>query len=126
LEQSSPLKAETAYRNAIAADAELEDAHLNLGALLCHVGRCSEAIGVYENALKHGHQSPALLFNLALAQEDAGCLTEAMLSLRRCIRDEPTFRDAYFNLARLEEQLGDTQAALRHLNDYRRLGAFPG
>ena len=126
LEASSPLKAEAAYRNAIAADASLEDAHLNLGALLCNVGRGADAIDIYEAAMRLGHQSPAMLFNLALAQEDAGRIAEAASSLKRCIREEPTFRDAYFNLARLEEQLGDQQAALRHLNDYRRLGLKPG
>jgi hypothetical protein len=121
LEQESPLKAQAAYLNAIDADPTHEDAYLNLGVLLCEVGRCGDAVTIYEQALAQGSRSPELLYNLALAQEDQGRFTEAIGNYRRCVSEEPSFRDAYFNLARLEEQAGDIQAALRHFNDYRRL-----
>ena len=121
VEAVNPRRAEAAYRSAIDADPQCVDAFLSLGALLCDGHRCIEAIVVYEQALALGHASPALLFNLALAQEDQGRLAEAAASYTRCIAADEGFRDAHFNLARLKEQAGDFQAALRHLNAYRRL-----
>jgi len=65
------------------------------------------------------------LFNLGVCLEDLGRTDEAMLLYRRTIRVDADCADAYYNLARLYEKRGDSAAALRHLQTYRRLIETP-
>jgi len=48
---------------------------------------------------------------------------EAMQAYREAIAADPKGADAYFNLARLDEKAGESQAALRYLKAYRRLSS---
>jgi hypothetical protein len=48
-----------------------------------------------------------------------------MVLYRRTIRADADCADAYYNLARLYEKRGDSAAALRHLQTYRRLIETP-
>jgi tetratricopeptide (TPR) repeat protein len=72
-------------------------------------------------ALTYQPMNPTAHFNLGVALEDQGRLPDARKSYAATISADPTFADAYFNLARLLEQLGESQAALRHLKTYRKL-----
>ncbi len=63
----------------------------------------------------------SLHFNLAVALEDLGEREAALESYERCLALEPKSADAHFNAARLHDQLGHTQQAVRHFNAYRRL-----
>ena len=121
LESSHAAAAQAAYRLAIALAPADPDATLNLGAMLCDAGRADEAIALYDDALAHGADSPLIHFNRAIALEDGGRLADALASYARCLRADPAFADAHFNCARLHERLGDSRAALRHFNAYRRL-----
>jgi tetratricopeptide (TPR) repeat protein len=121
LEANDPVRAEAAYREAIAQSPDHTDAALNLGVLLCDAGRHDEAITLYLQALQHRPQEPLLHFNLAVALEDGGRAEEALASYARCTQLAPKFADAHFNAARLHEEMGHATQAIRHYSEYRRL-----
>jgi tetratricopeptide (TPR) repeat protein len=121
LEGVDPVRAEAAYRHAIALAPGYGDPYLNLGALMCEVGRCGEAASLYEGALSRGVSEPLLYFNLAIALEDLGRSTEALRRYADCLERAPDFADAHFNAARLHQAAGHAQLALRHFSAYRRL-----
>jgi len=125
LEASDKGKAEAAYRNALALAPDFVDAYLNLGALLCDMNRCDEAVQLYQDALARCPASALLLFNHAIALEDQGHLHEAVASYESCLKVDPALADAHFNLGRLQEKLGDERGALRHFSTYRRLQKLP-
>jgi tetratricopeptide (TPR) repeat protein len=121
LEATAPDLAEAMYRRALAAAPEAVDAHLNLGAMLCEMGRHEEAVQLYGEAIVRYGDDAALHFNLAIALEDLGRLDDALSSYETCLRLQPRMADAHFNAARLHERRGDLQGALRHFSAYRRL-----
>lgn len=121
-EQDAPDKAEYTYRRILATDPAFRDAWLNLGCLLSHQDRLDEAIEIYETALHHLPDDATLHFNLGVTLEDRGQPREALARYRRSIELAPDDADAHFNAARLHQELGDLQRAIRHFNDYRRLG----
>lgn len=121
LEASNRAGAEAAYRGALALAPDYVDAYLNLGALLCDLKRCEEAVALYVDALPLCPPTALMYFNLAIALEDMGRQEEAAMSYEGCLQLDPTVADAHYNLARLQEQFGDKRGALRHFNTYRRL-----
>jgi tetratricopeptide (TPR) repeat protein len=121
LEAGDPEGAERAYREALALDAALVDAYLNLGAMLCESRRFAEAVALYDEALRHCPAEPLLHFNRAVAREDLGRLAEALQGYERALQLDPALADAHFNAARLHDQLGHKQQAIRHFSAYRRL-----
>lgn len=113
--------AERDYRRALALDAQLADAWLNLGALLCERGRCTEALALFDEGIERCPDAALLHFNRAIALEDLGRDADALADYERCLALEPGLADAHFNVARLHEKLGDARGALRHWSAYRRL-----
>ncbi len=114
-------EAESAYRGVLALAPAHADAYLNLGALLCDLGRNADAVRAYSEGLAHCPDAASLHFNLAVALEDLGQHEAALERYERCLALEPRSADAHFNAARLHEQLGRKQMAVRHFNAYRRL-----
>ncbi|WP_354687081.1 tetratricopeptide repeat protein [Cupriavidus necator] len=112
-------EAESAYRNAIRLDPSMHAAWLDLSALLCDQGNCTEALSVLAEARTQFPSSTALLFNLALALEDTGDCEGAMRAYQDCLTLDPQNADAHFNIGRLYDIAGHTQEALRHYNRYR-------
>ena len=121
LESTDQGQAEAAYRHALTLAPDYVDAYLNLGALLCELKRCEEAVRLYEDAFPRCAASALLLFNHAIALEDMNRLQEAVQSYEQCLKVDPKLADAHFNLGRLQEHLGDARGALRHFSTYRRL-----
>lgn len=121
LEAHDKPAAEKAYRRAIEADATDTDAYVNLSALLCEQGKCRDAVALLADAVQRLSDEPLLHFNLGIALEDLGRHAEAIESYERCIALNPELADAHFNLARIHEQVGQPQKALRHYGEYRRL-----
>lgn len=113
--------AERDYRHALALDPRLADAWLNLGAMLCEQGHCSEAVALFDEAIERCPDAALLHFNRAIALEDVGRDADALASYDRCLALDPTLADAHFNAARLHEKIGDARGALRHWSAYRRL-----
>ena len=120
LEADDSEGAARAYRRAIEIDPGCEAAYLNLGAMLCDAGRCKEALELFDTAIARC-PTAALHFNRAIALEDQRRVEDALASYETCLALSPDLADAHFNAARLHEQLGQFQAALRHFNAYRRL-----
>jgi tetratricopeptide (TPR) repeat protein len=121
LESTDPGGAEAAYRRVIAIATDHAAAYANLSALLCEAGRCAEAVELLDAAILHCPDDAVLHYNRAIALEDEGHPWDALRAYERSLAVQPGQSDAHFNAARLAEQLGETQQALRHLNAYRRL-----
>jgi tetratricopeptide (TPR) repeat protein len=120
-EIGATAEAETAYRNAIAADPAHIAAHINLGRLR-HVGKAlPEAESLYRRALELEPNHPTARFNLGVVLEDRGANAEAIEQYLEAARIDPRVADVHFNLARLYQQTGDQQAALRHFSRFRAL-----
>jgi DNA-binding transcriptional MerR regulator len=124
LASTDPAKAEQAYRQALAENPAHVDALVNLGALMCEHGRCSEAAALFDAALAAGTSSALVHFNHAIALEDLGHFERAEAAYRAALEIEPAMTDAHYNLALLLERRGDGQGALRHFSAYRRFGGL--
>lgn len=97
-------------------------ARANLGRLLHLQGQISEAVQIYLGAPQDDAE---VLYNLAVALEDLGRAPEAIAAYRRVIELDHQHEDAHHNIARLYQESGDRQRALRHWNAYRRLSRPP-
>jgi tetratricopeptide (TPR) repeat protein len=118
LEAVTPDEARAAYERALAADATLIDARINLGRLLQEAGRLEDAEAHYRTVLETGEHALAA-YNLALVMEDLGRAADAIRAYGRALAADPELAEAHFNLARIHEQRGDSRAAIRHFNGYR-------
>jgi tetratricopeptide (TPR) repeat protein len=56
-----------------------------------------------------------------VALEDLSRVSEAIAAYHQALAIAPATADAHYNLARLYEQTGQSEAAIRHLLIYRRL-----
>jgi len=121
LEDSDLEGALRAYQQALEADPEILDAHLNRGRLLHELGRLAEAEQAYVDALSACGTDPLLLFNLGVLLEDVGRGAEAIEAYRAALDGDPALADAHYNLALLYENLKQPKEAIRHMAQYRRL-----
>lgn len=121
LENVDPDEARDAYLRAVELDPAYADAHVNLGRLLHEEGDLRGAEARYRRALEARPGDPVAAFNLGVALEDGGRIEEAVGAYERAVGLDPYFADAWYNLARLHEQRGRKGAALRALQNYRRL-----
>jgi tetratricopeptide (TPR) repeat protein len=121
LEEEDVDAALGAYQQALEADSELLDAHLNRGRLLHEAGRLGDAEHAYTNAITACGADPLLLFNLGVLLEDMERGPEAIEAYRAALDSDPTLADAHYNLALLYERLKQPKEALRHMAQYRRL-----
>ena len=122
LEGSSPQEARAAYERVLELDPGHGDAHVNLGRLLHESGDAAGADAHYRRALALDPKNATAAFNLGVALEDLGRGREALDAYRRALDLDPASADAHYNAAHLCVRLGETAAALRHLQQYRRLG----
>jgi DNA-binding transcriptional MerR regulator len=121
LEADDPAAAEAAYRQALALDPDLADAHLNLGRLLHEGGNPAAAEAHYRQALAVDPDDALAAYNLGVALQDQQRPRDAADSYERALGLDPTLADAHFNLSGVYEQLGEKAAAFRHLRTYRSL-----
>jgi tetratricopeptide (TPR) repeat protein len=126
LEASDANAAIEAYARALAADAELIDARVNLGRLLHEAKRFAQAERVYREATDKGVRDALLLYNLGVLYEDMGRGTDGAAAYEQALAVDPALADAHYNLALLYEQLGRPRDALRHMTRYRRLTSRSG
>jgi tetratricopeptide (TPR) repeat protein len=123
LESEAPEAAIDAYERAVAEDAALLEAHINLGRLLHETGRLAKAERVYRNAGKAHGADPLLLYNLGVLLEDMERKSEALEAYEAALRANPGLADCHYNIALLCEDLGKPKDAIRHMAQYRRLMA---
>jgi predicted Zn-dependent protease len=121
LEDDDPAAACDAYGKALALDADLVDAWVNLGRIAHESGNSKEAVRLYHEALERSADDPVIHFNLALALEDARGAAPAAAHYERALQLDPRFADAHYNLAGVCEKLGRKADALRHYHAYKKL-----
>ena len=91
-EIGATAEAESAYRNAIAADPAHVAAHINLGRLR-HVGKAlDEAERLYRRALELEPNHPTARFNLGVVLEDRGATAQAIERVSRSRAPRPARR----------------------------------
>ncbi|HEX3551781.1 MAG TPA: tetratricopeptide repeat protein [Thermoanaerobaculia bacterium] len=117
----APEEAMAAYRRALELDANLPDAHLNLGRLLHERGETAKAESHYRQALAARPGDATAAFNLGVALQDLGRLRDAARAYETALGSEPGYADAHYNLSGVYEKLGEREAAFRHLRTYRTL-----
>ncbi len=109
--------AEKAYREAIAVDGSLAEAHNNLGLLLRDAERLPEAVSELEAAVKADPQLASARANLALAYEEQGRAKEAGEAYAAAVKLTPD--DAMLRLNHglflLAQGNGENEAALVEL-----------
>ena len=122
LEETSPVEARQAYIQAIAAEPDFADAHLNLGRLHHEAGELGRAEAEYRRATQCDPGDATAHFNLAVLLEDGGRPEEAIQAYAQAIaRDPDSAADAHYNLGLLLESRGRRDEAMRHLMAARRL-----
>lgn len=121
LEAAAPDQAIEAYKEALERSPGHLEARINLGRLLQLAGDLHLAEAHFRIALSYDADNATALFNLGVTLEDQKRLDEARTSYLAAIEADAGLADAYFNLARLLEQAGDSQGALRHLKNFRKL-----
>ena len=121
LEAQDAYAALRAYRQAIAAEPERIDAHINLGRLLHESGRLVEAERAYRAAIKSCGKDPVLLYNLGALLDDLRRRPEAIEAYEAALRANPALADGHYNLALLYEEVGKPREAIQHMARYRKL-----
>ena len=114
-------EAMASYRRALELDANLPDAHLNLGRLLHERGEAAEAERHYRLALAARPGDATAAFNLGVALQDLKHLRDAAKAYEAALASDPGYADAHYNLAGVYEKLGEREAAFRHLRTYKTL-----
>lgn len=125
LEAAAPDQAREAYRQALELIPSHVDARVNLGRLLHIAGEVHLAEAHFRIALTYDRRNATAYYDLGVTLEDQGRLELARQAYLEAIATDPEYADAYFNLARIYEQGGDDQTALRHLKTYRKLTDRP-
>lgn len=121
LEAESPLEAQQAYLQALDADPDYGDAHLNLGRLFHQGGELGKAEAQYRDAVRSAPEDATSHFNLAVLLEDRGRADEAVLAYQRAIACDPDAADPHYNLGLLLEGRGRRSDAMKHLMIARQL-----
>jgi tetratricopeptide (TPR) repeat protein len=121
LESGAADAARAAYERALALKPTHVDAHVNLGRLLHEMDELPLAEEHYRAAVALDPRNVTALFNLGVLMEDRDRSEESIALYEQVTHLDPSHADAHFNAARLHDQAGHYEAALRHLRDYRNL-----
>lgn len=105
--------AEAAFKNAMQLKPGLAEIRLECGQLYHHFGFVPQATACYRAALRIAPSAQA--YNaLGAALQDWGNIRLAKQCYRRALRLKPDFDLPHFNLAQLQENLGNLDAANHH------------
>jgi len=125
LESSAPEEAKAAYERVLEIEPSRAEALVNLGRLLHESGDAAGAEARYRRALEADPRSATAAFNLGVALEDLGRGRDALDAYRQALALDPSSADTHYNAAHLCVRLGETAAALRHVQQYRKLAGPP-
>jgi hypothetical protein len=121
LEERDPVAAIDAYRRSLRLRPECAEAWINLGRLFAEGGDVTAADECFASALELDPADATVHYNLGVLAQDAGREADAIASYRRALELDPQLAEAHYNLATLFDQSGDSRAAIRHINEYRKL-----
>jgi Flp pilus assembly protein TadD len=121
LEERDPVAAIDAYRRSLRLRPECTEAWINLGRLFAESGDALAAHDCFRSALELDPADSTPYYNLGVLAQDAGKEADAIALYRRALELDPHLAEAHYNLATLFDQSGDSRAAIRHINEYRKL-----
>lgn len=121
LEESDPPAAIDAYRRSLRLRPDCVEAWINLGRLHAEGGEPDAATECFSSALKLDPADATAVYNLGVVAQDAGREQDAIYLYGRALELDPNLAEAHYNLATLFDQSGDPRAAIRHINEYRKL-----
>jgi tetratricopeptide (TPR) repeat protein len=121
LEDSDTAAAIDAYRRSLRLRPDSTEAWINLGRLHAEHDDPTAARDCFRAALDLDPADATAIYNLGVVSQDAGREAEAVELYRRALELDPTLAEAHYNLATIFDQTGDSRAAIRHINEYRKL-----
>jgi hypothetical protein len=121
LEERDPVAAIDAYRRSLRLRPDCTEAWINLGRLFAESSDGEAARDCFKSALELDPAEATAYYNLGVLAQDAGHEAEAIDLYRRALELDPHLAEAHYNLATLFDQSGDSRAAIRHINEYRKL-----
>jgi len=121
LEDAEPQAAIDAYRRCLRLRPDSTEAWINLGRLHAEAGEAAPARECFVTALRLDPADATALYNLGVVAQDGGSEAEAIDLYMRALEIDPSLAEAHYNLATLFDQSGDARAAIRHINEYRKL-----
>ena len=121
LEERDPVAAIDAYRRSLRLRPECTEAWINLGRLFAESGDALAAHDCFRSALELDPAEATAYYNLGVLAQDAGKEADAIALYRRALEIDPHLAEAHYNLATLFDRSGDSRAAIRHINEYRKL-----
>lgn len=121
LEERDPVAAIDAYRRSLRLRPACTEAWINLGRLFAESGDGAAAHDCFRSALELDPADATPYYNLGVLAQDAGKEADAVALYRRALEIDPQLAEAHYNLATLFDQSGDSRAAIRHINEYRKL-----
>jgi tetratricopeptide (TPR) repeat protein len=99
------------YRKAISIDPSIAEVHVNMGAVLGHLGRTDEAIACYRKAIQLRPDLVIAYFNLGIILQQQMRYDEAVAAYRKAIALEPGFYEAIGNLGTVLQRQGKLEEA---------------
>lgn len=113
----SLVKAEEAFKRAIATSETYGLAIYNLGAVYDRQGKVKEAITQLEKIAPYNTNEPTLMFELGLLYVRAARKDDAIAAMRRAVLLAPQYANARWYLALLLEEKGDIEGAIAQLKE---------
>jgi Flp pilus assembly protein TadD len=121
LEERDPVAAIDAYRRSLRLRPACAEAWINLGRMFAESGDPEAARDAFGRALELDPADATAHYNLGVIAQDGGKEADAIGCYRRALELDPRLAEAHYNLATLFDQSGDSRAAIRHINEYRKL-----
>lgn len=125
LEEDDVGAAIAAYRRALKLRPDCTETLINLGRLFAEGGEPVRAEECFREALELDPADPTAVYNLGVVAQDTGKDGEAIELYRRALDLDPSLSEAHYNLATIYDRTGDPRAAIRHINEYRKLTRGP-
>ncbi len=126
VEEDDPDTAIIAYRRALALQPDCVETLINLGRLYAETGETEAATACFRQAVDLDAGDATAIYNLGVVSQDAGRDDEAIACYRKALALDPGLAEAHYNLATVFDRAGQPQAAIRHINEYRKLVKGPG
>ncbi len=121
LEEEDSEGAISAYKNALRMQPDCGDTYINLGRVFAETGSLRQASDCFKRALDLDPADSTALYNLGVVSQDAGKDENAIDFYLRALDIDPDLAEAHYNLATIFDRIGDGKAAIRHINEYRKL-----
>ncbi len=121
LEEEDPPAAIAAYERALRLRPECTETLINMGRLHAENGDPDAAASAFRKALELDPKDATALYNMGVVAQDAGEDEDAIALYERALEIDPSLCEAHYNLATIFDRSGDARAAIRHINEYRKL-----